>query len=1548
MLKSPSWGILPAFLLAIPISSLAGFVGPVVLPSKVGSPYQKASNTSAMNTKTIVNSYYQPGTGPGSVVHGVNTFTGQPSYSIPLGSINCRGTVAFPLVLGYGGPVAPVVKSNNDRAPTGWLGLGFGMNFPYVATNHKGTFTFTDDVYFCNLGPFGGGQLLRNPSTGEYFLASDPTVRIEPQLNSTLGSALNGQIEAWIFTLADGTKLYMGQKDDVVSDNERTLFYGGSLVNFSPRSPRKPYIYRWDAWKITDNAGVNAIHFTHQKLGYDLGGSTVPTTESYPSTIRILDRNGQEIEGWSFHLGTKTSGEWVGGSPTYLDFRFTETRYLSEMRHSYMGGLRQKYTFQYSLPNTSQGVKRILTGIGVWEQGTNVLLSMYDRFKMARQWQFQYDAAKDFLLATVTRPDGGTDAYSYVAATATPESQQDTKVYTSKILLSTVPTAKFKNNSFCDERFCYLMVKEGGNADSTHLQVIPHTGTYFDTNTANHLRLTASIQNQASKVAGAQSIDVIPRGDDLLWLEKSDNKLTVYTWNGVKFVNTDAFSWPGAFGPNGGIEVHASQGYFLVWKKGISGADGKAKVYIYMKDPATGRYKEINTGLPAGTCLVDNPAYGSPVKDAGDGCMTFKDPGGKLDQLMLAINGPSFTIVHKPTGTFYAYTLNMAGNGFDNFSATLPKVSGTTFQTANLNRWNVSGGWTLDKVFMGSDYLVVKTKGSQHRLDFFHFDGAQHWHFGSPSSTLEQDVRMGPDYFLTISRSNRQVMYYKQVKSLNAGTPVTFTSSTVLPSVSGDQTNVQDYLVRAYPDAFTVELWGIGKLTSQTPDGVPLIDAVTKNYKAYQFKIENGIASQIPAGVLTDIVDASHPSPKLGLCNVSFSVSDPLVMGMSLRRSDTKVICPENTACDLSVYTGQFNTFASGMTAVTGLKGVPFNRGVTYLQLSHVVASGSSRIGMMSVLDKTSRNPFFQLYAYNGANFVEPDAQPWVVNKVTSSAGLDNNSRNVVTWDFAYNVASAVPLEATNPPFGLREFNIHSQTVQNSNSRVTQTGVGGSHTWYQLDYLGDPKYGSNDLLFGNVYRTAALDHSFRPLSINTAHFAAAYCRGTDITKNPPVSVTVSRPWPPSLVVRRADSLKVEIFDPRGNKKTSVQWMPVYNDNNGQPFFTVKENKRNTDYTVNQTLFNLQELPVQSISYRLATKPANLATTAINPYANPPTTPRVDIPFLNTSVAASTKLVWDPVFRYLRHSDSAWRDVDETLTEAQLKAGQPPAFKLNENWFEVSRINARNEFGQPLEVAATRSQSPRQERFGTFFYEGPRSDQIGAVSNAPFTNCTIFSAEDGLEATGSYHDRPGQWLKQGSVNSPEMHHSGSFSVRVTDATGPRGIIIPKGVAAGKFGYRVSAWFLARASAVATLKVERRSASGALVQTHTGVLSAEDPVGWPQTGIWQRWEVNLTYAQLTANGLFQSSANDYLQISAGTGPATGDPSRVAFVDDIVCIPDNASFTLTGYDVMGLPVSVIDSHHRMKFLERDTKGALAGFRDDKYRMIRQTGFNWMGENP
>ena len=78
---------------------------------------------------------------------GVNPLSGTVAFSKPVARISA-GRLSATFSLNYSGNVFKAVKTKNDEAPTGWVGLGFSLGFAQIVSDHNGSMFLGDDVYW--------------------------------------------------------------------------------------------------------------------------------------------------------------------------------------------------------------------------------------------------------------------------------------------------------------------------------------------------------------------------------------------------------------------------------------------------------------------------------------------------------------------------------------------------------------------------------------------------------------------------------------------------------------------------------------------------------------------------------------------------------------------------------------------------------------------------------------------------------------------------------------------------------------------------------------------------------------------------------------------------------------------------------------------------------------------------------------------------------------------------------------------------------------------------------------------------------------------------------------------------------------------------------------------------------------------------------------------------------------------------------------------------------------------------------------------------------
>jgi hypothetical protein len=105
---------------------------------------------------------------------GINKFSGDVAFTEPLYTLKGFNGLDISVNLKYSSNVYTNVRARNDIAPTGWLGLGWQLNYGSIICDHKNTKTSVDDE-FTYVSPEGVGQkIVRNRwMKVEYYYAND-------------------------------------------------------------------------------------------------------------------------------------------------------------------------------------------------------------------------------------------------------------------------------------------------------------------------------------------------------------------------------------------------------------------------------------------------------------------------------------------------------------------------------------------------------------------------------------------------------------------------------------------------------------------------------------------------------------------------------------------------------------------------------------------------------------------------------------------------------------------------------------------------------------------------------------------------------------------------------------------------------------------------------------------------------------------------------------------------------------------------------------------------------------------------------------------------------------------------------------------------------------------------------------------------------------------------------------------------------------------------------------------------------------------------------
>ncbi len=1471
--------------------------------------------SSSLNQKTISSSFHSTDIGAGLDIGNVNTFSGSPSYSVSLGALAVRDKIGFPITLYFGGNTREVVRADNGTSPTGTIGLGWNFSTPSVSRNTMGTFSLHDDVYYADLGSYGGGQLLRN-SAGQFFIESNPYVKITYDV-ATTGELLD-QIVRWTFTFSDGVKYFFGENTAVPGNAHRTLPYTlngqAPILQISPYrlSEVRPYVYKWDLKEVQDAENSNKLLFGYKKRQVNLFNSTRNyTQESHLDTLRYLDKTGGEAEKWVFIYSTKIASEYMAphsGKVLTTPSPY-ETQYLSRV-DVYQSGFHSRFVQLYSRTvGSGRYTKRLLDSVVTSSRFSETSTT----FQRSRPYAFTYEnASRFYMLKAVTQPSLARSEFTYGNAPLGVHTQQNTTTYSLKgpngNTLNFTDLGYWMNRTQCDERFCYLMVARNIETlgDSLYLNVIPHTGNYFD-EASSYKTAYGFPHNPAS---GSHEPQVMPYGDYFLAYGPTDWRVSLSQWNGQTW---NPVSLPGFkdFGDGRQLSVYPAKNYFLV-KNFRTGQHNNTPTELTPVIKTGQTWTALNQGT---TCQISNAgSYGETFR-SGTGCMKW-DSG----EVLVRSSGNYFLTVHKPTGIFHFYALNKNGDGWVNLTDRFVQGSAINsnwqFQNAAYpNNWDYQ---VLD-VQVAGDYFVVKTfsyEGTEFQV--MHFDGTHIRPVAASTDlyfTSEDDLEIvvSDDYFLEANRTSGQLLFWKKVETISGSNrTISFQSSLVRSDVPAfEQSQLLD--LKAFPNAFVV---GYGSYNNRFEYQPNLEEPNLNDYLSYLYQVDYSASPSFRNR--TSEITFSHPTYGTSrLANLTFSPSDNSMIGVIYR--------DQFTTNDLCFYTGCERYFVSFKVRTQATSGQPFLSGgklvpefAANYYAEHKAFTPGGRLGALSMLDLTSNQLRYRLYQFDGDDYEGKPDSVFVVTKYVEKAGLDSAHLDA-SYTFSYNSS-------------LAEYNIFSfspmyQEVTVARVNGSNADQGKARFTFNLDYLGKKLKGKDLRLNGTLASKTVLNKAGQVLSVSTNYFT------------PPNKLTYPSAWPPLISINRLDSMSVLSQRPNQSRQKLTTSYSQYNNVNGQPRFT--KQKQGDRWLITESLFNSLGLPIQSIAYDFPTAGYPAAGPAVENYT-------ASTPFDSPKAISSTKSAYSSSFPYLMEKGYLWRDRDPSLTEADLKSGKEPVFDVNRSWVQTSQVTRRNSFTQVVESKAITDSTAIGDRFSSFFYEGRRSLPVAVVPYSKLDNSAVLMGENGEMSGLSHMDSENRWSPIGATFSSTYRHTGRYGIKVTDNFGPRTDIYLKDVRRDKFGYRVSAWIYRPAGSTGGgLTVERFNAAGTFIDRFNGVLVPQEGETGPMTNRWQLWEVNITHAQLIANSLFNSGVNDRIRIWVGTGAPTGNSANILYVDNIVARPDNATFSLTTYDFRGLPTSQTDASNLTRYVERDFTGGGIATRDENFRILTQTASHRIKES-
>jgi hypothetical protein len=202
---------------------------------------------------------------------GVDLFSGNAAFSHTLMELPTRCGGKFDITLNYSSNVFLNARANNDRAPSGWVGLGWRLGYGSIICDHKST-TFHNDDDFSWISPEGVSKLLikkiNDDGSQTFFIEDEPYIKLgHPDYNN------DGIYDGWIIMLPNGECLKYGDLNLQGTRNAtRWTFSRGSYVGVVHTGNVTPYPYQWDlSQKIVPNC--DTINFFYEQKKSPLVGN---------------------------------------------------------------------------------------------------------------------------------------------------------------------------------------------------------------------------------------------------------------------------------------------------------------------------------------------------------------------------------------------------------------------------------------------------------------------------------------------------------------------------------------------------------------------------------------------------------------------------------------------------------------------------------------------------------------------------------------------------------------------------------------------------------------------------------------------------------------------------------------------------------------------------------------------------------------------------------------------------------------------------------------------------------------------------------------------------------------------------------------------------------------------------------------------------------------------------------------------------------------------------------------------------------------------------
>ena len=349
----------------------------------------------------------------GGASNSVNLFSGDVALPISLLTLPGRNGLDVQLGISYSSQVQQTVNKWNLEAPTGILGLGWGMDLPKIVCDHKQTGTRIDDEYYLVEGGISN-KMVRTISgsdaQGNYYVYETLNYQFwriryyyDPVEYGSGGSGAN----KWEIVKEDGTKVIYGDQWSNRKTVQWMVKWGNWIGSSAQTQGQSRMAFVWNLSEVINLWGEKVTYEYIQEEQFV--GSVIGVKHTEASYIsKITNPQGQSIV-----FGYKDKQH-----PYYLEphiekpepdayQEFYEKKYLDFVEVKNQSNAKiLEVAFKYGNINSgTTSAKMLLTGIIQKNASGTALPSL----------SFQYSNSGNFkgMLEKVIYPGGGSVTYTY-------------------------------------------------------------------------------------------------------------------------------------------------------------------------------------------------------------------------------------------------------------------------------------------------------------------------------------------------------------------------------------------------------------------------------------------------------------------------------------------------------------------------------------------------------------------------------------------------------------------------------------------------------------------------------------------------------------------------------------------------------------------------------------------------------------------------------------------------------------------------------------------------------------------------------------------------------------------------------------------------------------------------------------------------------------------------------------------------------------------------------------------------------------------------------